>query len=200
MIPDYNQTIGYSPLESVDVDKMRKVIKINKEIIGKYYSLKRGDLILVAGPGRGDEVVILNQEFGNKTFGLDLNIARLVLWENNPDVISQRQDITALVFCKAVFSLVYSYHVIEHVSIFPGALGELHLVMKPGGVLFIGFPNKNRLFSYIGMSQRASGLKNLNGTSMIMHTGSRENLRTGLELMPDLPSRNLSKRHPSCSA
>jgi hypothetical protein len=29
-------------------------------------------------------------------------------------------------------------------------------VLKPGGVLFIGFPNKNRLISYIGTSQQAS--------------------------------------------
>jgi hypothetical protein len=29
-------------------------------------------------------------------------------------------------------------------------------VLAPGGLLFIGFPNKNRLFSYIGTSQKVS--------------------------------------------
>jgi ubiquinone/menaquinone biosynthesis C-methylase UbiE len=158
---DFDKTIGYSPLEYVDVEKMRRVIQINKEIIGKYYSLQSGDLILVAGAGRGDEAVLVNQEFGNKTIGIDLNITRQVLWEGNPDVFFQRQDMTGLAFGNAVFSLVYSYHVIEHVSHYLIALHELCRVLKPDGVLFIGFPNKHRLLSYFRTSQRATSLEKL---------------------------------------
>jgi ubiquinone/menaquinone biosynthesis C-methylase UbiE len=57
--------------------------------------------------------------------------------------------------------LIYSYHVLEHVADPSVVLGELNRVLKPGGALFIGFPNKNRLLSYIGTSQKASALEKL---------------------------------------
>jgi ubiquinone/menaquinone biosynthesis C-methylase UbiE len=161
MNTDYDPTIGYSPLECIDVEKVRKVIQVNKQIINEYYSPQDGDLILVAGAGRGDEAVLINQEFGIKTIGIDLNIARPALGEKSPGVVFQRQDLMALAFGNSVFSLVYSYHVIEHVTNHLVALRELCRVLKPGGVLFIGFPNKNRLLSYIGTSQRVSALEKL---------------------------------------
>jgi SAM-dependent methyltransferase len=157
----YDKTIGYSPLECVDVEKMRQVIQVNKQIVGEYYSSQGGDLILVAGAGRGDEAMLINQEFGIKTIGIDINMTRPALVESNPDILFQRQDLTALAFGNDVFSLIYSYHVIEHVTDHLIALRELHRVLKPGGVLFIGFPNKNRLVSYIGTSQRVSALEKL---------------------------------------
>ncbi len=161
MNTDYDKTIGYSPLECVDAEKMRKVIQVNKQIINEYYSPQNGDLILVAGAGRGDEAVLINQEFGIKTIGIDLNITRPALGEKNPGVVFQRQDLMALAFGSSAFSMVYSYHVIEHVTDYLIALRELYRVLKPGGVLFIGFPNKNRLVSYIGTSQRVSALERL---------------------------------------
>jgi ubiquinone/menaquinone biosynthesis C-methylase UbiE len=66
------------------------------------------------------------------------------------------QDLSSLAFADDSFSLLYSYHVLEHVQDPEQVLKELHRVLRPGGVLFIGFPNRHRLFSYFGTSQDAS--------------------------------------------
>jgi SAM-dependent methyltransferase len=50
---------------------------------------------------------------------------------------------------------------LEHVSDHLAVLKELWRVLRPDGVLFIGFPNKHRLFSYIGTSQKVSILEKI---------------------------------------
>jgi SAM-dependent methyltransferase len=156
MSKKYDRIIGYSPLEDVDEEKMLQVIKVNKGIIEKYYSPYTGDFILVAGAGHGQEAKILGKEYQLKTFGVDLNIENIVSTRECPDLFFQRQDISSLAFLSNTFSLIYCYHVLEHVKDHVAVLRELERVLKPGGVLFIGFPNKNRFVSYIGTSQKVS--------------------------------------------
>lgn len=156
MSTNYNNEIGYSPLDCVDVGKMRNVIQVNIQIIKNYYIPKDRDLILVAGAGRGDEALLIQKEFGIRTFGIDLNLEEPDTEKENQEVLFQKQDLMSLAFKSEVFSLTYSYHVLEHVSNHMIVLQEIWRVLKPSGVLFIGFPNKNRLISYIGTSQKAS--------------------------------------------
>jgi SAM-dependent methyltransferase len=152
----YSKTIGYSPLDRVDQDKLLQLIKVNKVLLDDYL-LSRGEgKILVAGAGSGHEAVLIQSEFGLKTVGVDLNIDLNYPFPENVDLMLQRGDLTSLAFCKGAFDLVYCYHVLEHVPDPITVLKEIHRVLKPGGVLFIGFPNKNRLVSYIGTSQHAS--------------------------------------------
>ena len=157
----YSTTIGYSPLEAVDYEKMLQIIKINKVIIDEYYESKKNDIILVAGAGLGQEALIINKEFHLKTVGVDLHIEQNDLSLESQDVVFLRQDITSLAFRENAFALVYCYHVLEHVADHISVLKEFYRVLKPGGVLFIGFPNKNRLISYIGTSQKVSNLDRL---------------------------------------
>ena len=154
----YSKTIGYSPLDLVDQDKMLRVIRVNKRIIDQYLPAGKGENILVAGAGMGHEAVLIHQEFQQKTVGIDLNIDSNNLFPISLDLLLQRQDLTSLAFDEDTFNLVYCYHVLEHVADHMAVLKEIYRVLKPGGVLFIGFPNKNRLISYIGTSQKASGL------------------------------------------
>ena len=154
----YSKTIGYSPLDLVDQDKMLRVIRVNKRIIDQYLPAGKGETILVAGAGMGHEAVLINQEFQQKTVGIDLNIDSNNLFPKSLDLLLQKQDLTSLAFDEDTFNLVYCYHVLEHVADHMAVLKEIYRVLKPGGVLFIGFPNKNRLISYIGTSQKASGL------------------------------------------
>lgn len=152
----YSKTIGYSPLEDVDEQKMLDVIKVNKKIIAGYYSPAPKDLVLVAGAGQGQEAVLIHREYRLMTIGIDLNIENLRSRDVNGDMLFQKQDITSLAFPNDIFSLIYCYHVLEHVDDHLVALREMQRVLKPGGVLFTGFPNKNRLLSYIGTSQKVS--------------------------------------------
>jgi SAM-dependent methyltransferase len=152
----YNQTIGYSPLEDVDEDKLLQLIKVNRKIIERFYSPQISDVILVAGAGQGQEAVLFGNEWKVDTIGVDLNIQKLKSFAETPNVYISKQDISCLSFPSGLFSLIYSYHVLEHVQDHLSVLKELKRVLKPGGILFIGFPNKNRIVSYIGTSQKIS--------------------------------------------
>ena len=66
------------------------------------------------------------------------------------------QDLSALGLRSSAFSLIYCYHVLEHVEDHQQTLAELSRVLIPGGVLFIGFPNKKRWLAYVGTSQKAT--------------------------------------------
>jgi len=154
----YSTTIGYSPLENVDYEKMLHVIKINKIIIDEYYESNKNDTILVAGTGLGQEAIIINKEFKLRTIGVDLHLKQLGLSLESQEVVFQKHDLTTLGFRKNAFALVCCYHVLEHVVDYMSVLKEFYRVLKPGGVLFIGFPNKNRIISYIGTSQKVSEL------------------------------------------
>jgi SAM-dependent methyltransferase len=156
MMRSYDKTIGYSPLEDVDEKKMLEVIRVNKKIIDDYYLPAPQDLILVAGAGNGQEAILIAGEFQIRTFGVDLNIAKINIPPALTKVFFQRQDISALGFSNSAISLIYCYHVLEHVDDHLKVLGELSRALKLGGVLFIGFPNKHRLISYIGTSQKVT--------------------------------------------
>jgi len=152
----YSRTIGYSPLEDVDYEKLLHAVKINKTIIDGYYESRKKDTILVAGAGSGQEALIINKAFHLRTVGVDLNIVHPELSRESQDIVFQRQDLTSLAFRKNTFALVYCYHVLEHVADHMSVLMEFFRVLEPGGVLFIGFPNKHRLLSYIRTSQKVS--------------------------------------------
>jgi SAM-dependent methyltransferase len=154
----YDQTIGYSPLEDVDEEKLLQLIMVNRKIIQVFYTPHHSDAILVAGAGQGQEAVLFGKEWKMDTFGVDLNIQKLKSFAETPNVYISRQDIASLSFPSEIFSLIYSYHVLEHVRDHLAVLNELKRVLKPGCVLFIGFPNKNRIVSYIGTSQKVSTL------------------------------------------
>lgn len=157
----YSKTIGYSPLDLVDHDKLLRVIRVNKRIIAEHLQTEDKGMILVAGAGSGYEAVLINKEFQLKTFGVDLNIDLNNQFPKSLDFLLQVQDISSLAFAENTFNLVYCYHVLEHVPDHMAVLKEINRVLIPGGILYIGFPNKNRLISYIGTSQKVSGLEKI---------------------------------------
>jgi ubiquinone/menaquinone biosynthesis C-methylase UbiE len=154
----YDKTIGYSPLEDVDEVKMLQVIRVNKRIIEDHYLAGPDDRVLVAGAGNGQEALLIAAELQLNTWGVDLHIDKVDSGLPDAKISLQRQDISSLGFLNGVFSIIYCYHVLEHVDDPSMVLAELQRVLKPGGVLFIGFPNKNRLLSYIGTSQKVTFL------------------------------------------
>jgi ubiquinone/menaquinone biosynthesis C-methylase UbiE len=92
---------------------------------------------------------------------VDLHIEKMQSLAKYKNVNFLRQDLSYLAFLSGTFSLIYCYHVLEHVQDPITVLRELNRVLKPGGVLFIGFPNKKRIVSYIGTSQKVSNFERI---------------------------------------
>jgi ubiquinone/menaquinone biosynthesis C-methylase UbiE len=161
MNENYDKTIGYSPLENVDREKLRRQIGVNRTIIDNYFSIKPANRILVAGAGQGDEAELIFENFNVETVGVDLNINNLDASKQRAGLSFYKQDLERLAFADDTFSLIYSFHVLEHVSDHLAVLKELRRVLSTDGVLFIGFPNKRRLFSYISTSQKVSILEKI---------------------------------------
>lgn len=151
----YDAGIGYSSLEDVAPEKLMKTVRLNKRIINAYYVPNKNDKILVAGAGYGLEAIMIKNEFGLKTYAVDLNIDESLLAQEE-NLIFRKDDLMNLLFPDDFFSLVYNIHVLEHVKDHSRVLNELHRVLKKNGVLYIGFPNKNRLVGYFGASQKVS--------------------------------------------
>lgn len=151
----YDRTIGYSDLDKIDPNKAKNTIAIAKEIIEGFRSIRDGDKVLVAGCGNGIEADLLCQVFGTPTVGVDLAIQEdATLFDGKLEL--RRCDLSRLPYQSETFSLIYSYHVLEHVPNHNAVLRELGRVLKPGGILFIGFPNKHRLVMYLGSHQRVT--------------------------------------------
>jgi len=161
MAEDYNKIIGYSPLEDVDREKLRHLVEVNRTIIDTFFSGKQDSKILVAGAGRGDEAELVYGSYELETFGVDLNIIKLTNSNEKKGLFFCKQNLENLAFASGEFSLIYCYHVLEHVSNHIAVLHDFHRVLLPGGVLFIGFPNKHRLISYIGTSQKVDLLEKI---------------------------------------
>lgn len=154
---NYDNIIGYSPLDAVDIKKMIATVINNKRLIEKYRALPQNsnDEVLVAGAGNGQEARIISEVFNLKTIGVDINIDNKVVLGNDTLVI-EKQDLMNLKYEKNRFAMIYCNHVLEHVDDHYKVLSELSRVLSKGGILYIGFPNRNRLIGYIGASQRIS--------------------------------------------
>ena len=157
----YDRTIGYSDLDLADPNKVFRIVQINKAVIDELFPTSEKAVILVAGAGTGLEALLVHQVFGSTTIGVDLNVRPWQRAGTHSGVILSRQDLNELGLSGASVNLVYCYHVLEHVLDPARALRELHRVLVPGGVLFVGFPNRHRLISYIGTSQKATVLDKL---------------------------------------
>jgi ubiquinone/menaquinone biosynthesis C-methylase UbiE len=155
MEPLYDKTIGYAHLNLIDEDKAKNILRINKEIIENYHKINSEDTLLVAGAGNGIEAILLCNLMNIKTFAVDINID-VNLKRNNAQIIFSRQNLSNLTFKDDEFDIVYCVHVLEHVDDEVKVLKELKRILKPTGVLFIGFPNKNRLIGYLGTNAKTT--------------------------------------------
>lgn len=151
----FNQVTGYVSLRGIDVDKLKNKIEIISNIIKNYYHPQSDDKILVAGCGDGVEAAILSEEFSLFTIGVDISLEEAFITKSSKFQLKQ-QDLMNLTFDDEIFYLVYCYHVLEHVNDHLRVLHEIHRVMKTNGILYIGFPNKNRIIGYIGLHNKAN--------------------------------------------
>lgn len=151
----YSSIIGYSGLGNINLPKMQQKITTIREIITKTFTPKSGDQILVAGCGDGTEAVLFEKAFKLPVTGVDVSLDEEVV-QVGGNVKLIRGDLSRTQMTDNQFSLVYSYHVLEHVSDHMAVLREMGRIMRDDGLLFIGFPNKNRLVGYIGSHDNIS--------------------------------------------
>ncbi|OQY97668.1 MAG: hypothetical protein B6D35_14655 [Candidatus Brocadia sp. UTAMX2] len=120
-----------------------------KHIIRSHY-LEMPEKILILGCGTNDENTSIKQIVNPKciVIGIDIDFQSLIRNQYRENLLQMNGY--QLGFKDNSFDCVFSYHVLEHIKDYLGALSEVKRVLKPNGFLLLGVPNKTRLLGYIG--------------------------------------------------
>jgi ubiquinone/menaquinone biosynthesis C-methylase UbiE len=109
--------------------------------------------VLVAGCGQGHEALFIRRELDGPVIGVDV----AEQWDpamNSRADVSDFELLSASVidlpFAGDSFDVVFYHHVIEHVSDPAGSLRELARVLRAGGLIYVGTPNRHRAVGYLG--------------------------------------------------
>lgn len=110
-----------------------------------------GQKILVAGCGPAHEALYIRQNLGIPVTGVDVE----QLWDPQcgqgvDDFELLQHNVLDLPFPDNSFDFVFYHHVIEHVSDPSRSLDEIHRVLIPGGLIYVGTPNRHRAVGYLG--------------------------------------------------
>lgn len=109
--------------------------------------------MLVAGCGKGDEALVIRKELGGQVIGVDVAVQWDPAMNSGADVSDFEllpASVLDLPFAADSFDFIFYHHVIEHVSDPTGSLRELARVLRPGGLIYIGTPNRHRAVGYLG--------------------------------------------------
>ena len=128
-------------LPEAQANEYQKIIRDTEwEGIKPYF--KKGKMLDV-GCGTGYSLLRAKKEFDVEAYGIDPEPMRHGVHgaENELDTIEIKAGMAeALPYADAMFDVLYSSHVLEHVENKPKALQEMARVLKPDGVLIIGMP------------------------------------------------------------
>ncbi len=116
---------------------------------------EQGQSILIAGCGSGHEAAWIQQRFQARVEAVDIDDFVPDQLRGRPNLNYQIAGVCDLPFESNHFDLIFYHHVIEHVDRPRESLTELHRVLKPGGWLFIGTPNRHRLVSSVGAHKQS---------------------------------------------
>lgn len=112
--------------------------------------------ILVAGCGAGHEAASIQAKLNADVDAVDVDdFVPRELRERSP-VRFALSSVCELPFPDNHFDSVFYHHVIEHVDRPQDSLRELARVLRPGGLIFVGTPNRHRLASSIGAHEQST--------------------------------------------
>lgn len=115
----------------------------------------------MAGCGPAHEALHISQSLDARVTGIDIERK----WDDCPPTEPGRFELLEgsvldLPFAGETFDFVFYHHVIEHVSDPALSLDEIARVLAPGGLVYIGTPNRHRMAGYVG-SQGVSTRKKI---------------------------------------
>jgi SAM-dependent methyltransferase len=121
------------------------------EVLG--FSAYRGQRVLEIGPGLGTDHAQFARA-GAQTFGVDLSARHLELTRTRfrHEGLTTRLahgDVEDLPFRASVFDAVYAFGVIHHTPDMDRAVGEIHRVLRPGGMALIALYHRDSAFYWI---------------------------------------------------
>lgn len=111
--------------------------------------------VLVAGCGAGHEAMALALELEADVEAVDVEDFVPESLKALGPVRYQVASVCELPFENNTFDAIFYHHVIEHVDDPPKSLHELFRVLKPGGWMLVGTPNRHRLISSIGAHEQS---------------------------------------------
>ena len=142
----------------MSVEKQKEIrysrqIMAFQNIIRKYKMDQPMQRLLVLGCGNGLEAGYMSRLLGVKVFGVDIGQEFHPFGWMHANL--RNYDGEHLPFPDDYFDAIYSYHVLEHVKDVPHMISEIRRVLQPNGFVYIGVPNKSRLFGYMGMNDKS---------------------------------------------
>jgi SAM-dependent methyltransferase len=106
--------------------------------------------ILVAGCGAGHEAAAIQAHFDTRVDAVDIELNVEPDWQDVPGLVFQQASVCDLPFDDDTFDAAFYYHVVEHVDDPVASVAEIGRVMRAGGWMFVGTPNRHRLISSVG--------------------------------------------------
>lgn len=105
---------------------------------------------LVAGCRSGGEALYLHRSLPARIVGVDLELGPRGARDNGAGLRLMYGDVLDLPFEDGAFDFAFYHHVIEHVDRPYDSIRELSRVVRPGGWLYVGTPNRHRIAGYVG--------------------------------------------------
>ena len=111
--------------------------------------------VLIAGCGSGHEAIAIQDRLDADVDAVDVEDFVDPTYLGQARTHFQVASVCDLPFDDGRFDAIFYHHVIEHVDRPVESLEELTRVLRPGGWLFIGTPNRQRLISSIGAHRQS---------------------------------------------
>ncbi len=111
--------------------------------------------ILIAGCGAGHEAIAIQETLHADVDAVDIEDFVDPHYASQTKVRFDVASVCELPFSDQQFDAIFFHHVIEHVEEPQKSLQELSRVLKPGGWLFVGTPNRHRLVSSVGAHEQS---------------------------------------------
>ncbi|MDN3513891.1 MAG: class I SAM-dependent methyltransferase [Candidatus Brocadia sp.] len=116
----------------------------------RHYHLETPKIILIFGCGSNNENTSIKQIINPESFTIGIDIDFLSLVKNQYKKNLLQMNGSQLGFKDDLFDCVFSYHALEHITDYSGALENIKRVLKPNSFFLLGVPNKRRILGYIG--------------------------------------------------